>query len=301
MSVQSVERPRKSYQRIGIKPLTGALGAEIEGVDLSRPLEPAVADEILRAFQEHLVIYFRDQKPLTPEQHIQFAGLFGALQPIPHIFSIDGYPQVQKVLRETDDKRRVVGGAWHNDSTFMDTPPTAVIMRAIDIPEVGGDTLFTNLYRAYETLSPKMREIIDGLDAIHSGKKLFGTGANQKTVMMKTMDTDEGDRETVHPVVPRHPVTGRKHLFVNTVFTQRIDGMTEEESRPLLGYLYEHAALPEFTCRVRWENNMVLVWDNRAAYHRAVPDYAGHRRYLERVTTGGVGVLNRLEFNSPSV
>ena len=278
------------YQNIRVMPLTGALGAEISGVDLARPLSGAVKSEILRAFRDHLVIYFRNQKPLQPEQHIGFAKLFGELQPIPHIFSIDGYPEIQKVERLGDDTRLVVGGGWHNDSTFMETPPTAVVMRAVDVPEYGGDTLFANLYLACESLSEEMKKILGKLKAVHSAKLLFGTGADQSRVMMKTMDPEEGDREVIHPVIAAHPVTGRGHLFINAVYTRRFDGMTMEESRPLLDYLYQHAGSPQFTCRVRWENNMVLVWDNRAAYHRAVPDYSGQYRYLERVTVGGVGV-----------
>ena len=283
-------QPVSEYKSIKVRPLTGALGAEVVGVDLTQPLAAAVKDEILRAFHDHLVIYFRDQKPLQPQQHIGFAQLFGELQPIPHIFSIDNYPDIQKVERTEDDNRLVVGGGWHNDSTFMDTPPTAVVMRAVDVPDYGGDTLFANLYLAYDSLSDGMKSLLQGLRAVHSAKLLFGTGADQSRVMMKTMDTAEGDREVVHPVVAKHPVSGRNHLFINLVYTRRFEGMSEEESRPLLNYLCEHAGLPQFTCRVRWQENMVLVWDNRAAYHRAVPDYAGQYRYLERVTVGGAGV-----------
>jgi alpha-ketoglutarate-dependent taurine dioxygenase len=276
-----------AYRILTVRPLTGALGAQLSGVDLSKPLSAAAQEEIRRALYDHLVIYFHDQPGFTRERHLELARMFGALQRIPHIFSVDGYPDVQIVRREPGESRRYVGEGFHADSTFMTTPPTTVTMHCIEAPEVGGDTVFANLQLAYETLSPGMQKLLGGLRAVHSASRLFGSqGADPSQVMMKKMAVAEGDAEVTHPVVRTHPGSGRKGLFVHSAYTQRIDGLTPEESAPLLQFLYQHAARIEFTCRVRWRKHMVLVWDNRSTHHSAIGDYDA-LRYIERVTTGG--------------
>lgn len=274
------------YKRIQVLPLTGALGAEIRGVDLTRPLDEETREEVLAAFHRHLVIYFQGQAGLTPEQHIAFARIFGPLQLIPHIKSIEGYPDVQIVRRAPEEKTLYIGEGFHADSTFLATPPTTVTMRAVDVPPYGGDTAFVNMYLAYESLSPGMRKLLSGLNGVHSAAKVFGSQADQSRFTMKVMDPEEGDREVIHPLVRTHPATGRKSLFINRTYLIRIDGLTEEESKPLLDYLRVHSAMIAFTCRVRWQNDMVLVWDNRCTHHSAIGDYNTYR-YLERVTTGG--------------
>jgi taurine dioxygenase len=274
------------YRHIEVLPENGAVLAEIRGVDLSKPISDEVRKELLRAFAENLVIYIRGQRGMTREQHIAFAELFGPLQRIPHIFSVEGYPDVQIVERTPDDSRRVVGEGFHNDSTFMPTPPTAVVMRAVDVPEFGGDTAFANLYLAYETLSEPMRAFADKLVGVNSAARLFGTGVDQSRVMMKQMDTREGDAEVEHPIVCVHPRTGLKHLFLNPVYTRRLKGFSETESQLILGFFHDHIKSMAFTGRVRWETGTVLVWDNWAAQHSAIADYQGKYRYLERVTTG---------------
>lgn len=276
------------YRHIEVKPINGAVGAEICGADLTRPLTPEVWSEIDRAFAENLVVYFRGQKNFSRENHIEFAQHFGPLQKIPHIFSVDGYPDVQIVERLADDQRRVVGEGFHNDSTFMKTPPTTVTMHAKNVPAYGGDTAFANLYLAYETLSPAMQAFCETLIGVNSAKVLFGTGADQKRVMMKTMDTAEGDAEVEHPIVCVHPRTGLKHLFLNLVYTRSLKGYTEKESRLILDFLHSHISSMAFTGRVRWENGTVLIWDNWAVHHSAIADYQGQYRYMERVTTGGL-------------
>ena len=276
------------YNHIEVLPLNGAVAAEIRGADITKPLTEEVWSEIERAFSENLVVYFRGQEGFTRDNHLEFAQRFGKLQKIPHIFSVDGYPDVQIVERLADDNRRVVGEGFHNDSTFMDTPPTSVIMHAIDVPDYGGDTAFSNLYLAYETLSPSMQSFVETLTGINTASALFGTGANQKTVMMKDMKTEEGDREVEHPLVCVHPRTGLKHLFLNLVYTRRLKGFSEKESRLILDFLHNHIASMAFTGRVSWENGTVLIWDNWAAHHSAIADYQGKYRYMERATTGGV-------------
>jgi alpha-ketoglutarate-dependent taurine dioxygenase len=276
-----------AYKILRIRPLTGALGAEISGVDLSKPLSAAAREEIKRALYDHLVIYLHDQEGFSRDLHLEFAQMFGKLQKIPHIFSVEGYPDVQMVRREPGESRRYVGEGFHIDSTFLRTPPTTVTMHCINAPEVGGDTAFANLQLAYDTLSPAMKTFVDSLRAVHSASRLFGSKARDPAnVMMKDMAVAEGDMEVTHPVVRTHPGSGRKGLFVHAAYTQRLEGFEEQESQAILQFLYNHAARLEFTCRVRWRPNMVLVWDNRCVYHSAIGDYDA-LRYIERVTTGG--------------
>ena len=276
------------YHHIEVLPLNGAVGAEIRGADLTRPLPPEIWSEIDRAFAENLVVYFRNQEGFSREHHLDFAQHFGPLQKIPHIFSVDGYPDVQIVERLADDTRMVVGEGLHNDSTFMKMPPTTVTMHSIDVPDFGGDTAFANLYLAFETLSPAMQAFCEGLIGVNSAKVLFGTGADQKRVMMKDMDVSQGDAEVEHPIVCVHPRTRLKHLFLNLVYTRRLKGFSEKESRLILDFLHQHIASMAFTGRVRWEKGTVLIWDNWAAHHSAIADYQGKYRYMERVTTGGL-------------
>jgi alpha-ketoglutarate-dependent taurine dioxygenase len=233
------------------------------------------------------VIYFHDQEGFSRELHLEFAQMFGKLQKIPHIFSVEGYPDVQMVRREPGESRRYVGEGFHIDSTFLRTPPTTVTMHCINAPEVGGDTAFANLQLAYDTLSAAMKTFVGGLRAVHSASRLFGSKARDPgNVMMKDMAVAEGDMEVTHPVVRTHPGSGRKGLFVHAAYTQRLEGFEEQESQAILQFLHNHAARLEFTCRVRWRPNMVLVWDNRCVYHSAIGDYDA-LRYIERVTTGG--------------
>jgi len=276
------------FRKIEVLPLTGAIGAEIRGVELARPLDAETQDEIRVAFRDYLVIYFPDQK-LTNEQHVAFAATFGPVINLPQIFALPECPQLQLVKREAEAKGAVVGGGWHTDSTFLERPPLAVVMRAIDVPAYGGDTAFANMYLAYETLSPKLQEILGGFRAVHSGTRIFGSRRPNilRSFTQPQGITEEGDREVIHPVVCTHPATGRKHLYVNANFTQRFEGMSEAESAPLLHYLYEHCAKMEFTCRVRWRNDQMLIWDNRATFHRAIADYDGSFRYLLRATIEG--------------
>jgi taurine dioxygenase len=279
--------------RISVRPLTGVLGAEIGGVDLREPLDDATFEQIHRAFDEHLVVYFPDQ-PINDDQHVAFSRRFGEVIRVPQLLSVDGHDEVQIIRREASDTGRVVGENWHVDSTYMDNPPGAVIMRAVEVPEVGGDTGFLNMYAIYESFSEPFRAMLDGLKVVHSATRIFGSAyqAQKKRftagATRSDLDVAEGDREVVHPLVCTHPRTGRKFLYVNGVYAQRIEGWTDAESRPLLEYLYQQILLRfDLSCRVRWQKNQVLIWDNRASMHRAVPDYAGKFRYMLRTTIAG--------------
>lgn len=269
-------------------PLAGAIGAEIAGVDLSRPLDNVRWAAVHQAFLDHQVIFFRDQT-LTPDQLKAFARRFGELDIHPQYKPIDGHPEVLEFLKDVDATKNV-GGIWHSDVTFYERPALGSMLYALEIPVFGGDTMFANQYLAYETLSDGLKRLLGGLKAVHSDGFQSSPEAqaayNEKSSTKLYNPTTE-PTENVHPVVRTHPETGRKALYVNPVFTVRFDGMTAEESKPLLDHLCRHAVRPEFTCRFRWSQGAVAMWDNRCTQHFAINDYNGHRRRMHRVTVRG--------------
>jgi alpha-ketoglutarate-dependent taurine dioxygenase len=280
------------FRRIQVRPMNSTIGAEIRGVDLSRPLDEESWQEVRQAFSDYLVVYFPDQ-PITHAQHLAFSERLGSLMAMPQLHSVEGYESIHIIKRDADDISRVIGESWHADSTYFESPPAAVVMRAVTVPEFGGDTGFLSLYAAYETLSPKLRSILDTLNVVHSATRIYGSAyhAQKKKFSANNakvdLDIEAGDREQIHPAVCTHPVSGRRFLYVNQVYVQRFEGMTELESQPLLRFLYEHCARFENTCRVRWQKDQVLIWDNRAAMHKAIPDYIGRARYMTRTTIAG--------------
>jgi len=280
-----------SYQSITVQPVAGSLGAEVSGVDLAAPLSNAASAEIRRAFTENLVLFFRDQR-LTPEQHLAFSGLFGRLCRMPYITHMEDYPDIIAVLKEADERKvSTFGNAWHSDFSFLEEPPLGSILYAREVPSHGGDTLFANMYEAYEALSEGVKRMLLGLKAMHSGKP-YGQGGLPKDLKTSRSigierNNPEADREVAHPVVRLHPESGRKALFVNAIYTTRFEDMSEAESRPLLDFLFEHAQRPEFACRFRWAEGSLAVWDNRCTLHYAVNDYDGSRRLMHRTTVAG--------------
>jgi taurine dioxygenase len=280
------------YRSIIVKPVSGALGAVIEGVDLGGDLDDRTGSGIHRALLDHCVIFFRDQH-LTPQQQIAFARRFGTLNVHQFVGAMDDHPELIVVAKNADDKRNF-GGGWHTDASYLEQPTLGTVLYAKEVPPYGGDTLFANMYLAYETLSPGLRRLLDGARAIHTARHVYGTAVpsdytdrNQLKAMRIVRGSPEADKETAHPVVRTHPETGRKCLFVNRDFTVRFEDMTSEESRPLLEYLFAHCARPEFTCRFRWEPNSVAFWDNRCVQHYALNDYDGKRRIMHRVAIDG--------------
>jgi len=282
-----------TYSRIGVQRVAGALGAEISGVDLSKPLDNETFAEVHRAFLENLVIFFHDQH-LTPGQQMAFGRRFGELDVHPFAKGMDGCPEVLPIIKEADDHAGNFGGTWHSDVTFYEKPALGSILYGREIPAYGGDTLFANMYMAYETLSEGMQRLLDGLVAVHNASKAYGLkdsrtvsrhGAGSRSMQVRA--GEDAEKETEHPVIRTHPETGRRALFVNHVFTQRFKGWTREESEPLLEYLYRHAVRPEFTCRFRWRKDSIAFWDNRCTQHHALNDYHGQRREVHRVTVCG--------------
>jgi alpha-ketoglutarate-dependent taurine dioxygenase len=282
----------RNYKNFTVKPLTGVLGAEIVGLDLRKQLESSVWDEIHQAFADHQVIVFPNQE-LSHEQHENFATGFGEVIKLQLLHSVEGHDNIQVIRRLPGDTGKVVGENWHADSTYFDTPPKAVVMRAVDVPEFGGDTAFLSMTAAYDALSPAFKEHIVSLNVVHSGTRIFGSAylaQNRRynsTNVKFERSVEEGDREVIHPLVCTNQYNGRKYLYLSKNYSQRFDGFTNEESAPILNYLYEHCARYDFTCRIRWKKDQILVWDNSTTMHRAVPDYAGKNRLMTRVTIAG--------------
>ena len=276
--------------RVTIRPVAPACGAEVTGIDLRDPSTETMA-VMTRAVADHAVLFVRDQH-LTTEQQVELTRRFGTILRVPYISHLAEHPDVVAVLKEADERNiATFGGTWHSDFSFLDEPPSLTLLYALELPDVGGDTLWSSQYAAYETLSTGMRRLLDPLHAIHTawphGTKGPDVSAAVSRSVVMTRNDPSADREVVHPVVRVHPVTGRKALFVNPVYTQRFEDMTAEESRPLLQQLVDHATRAELTCRLRWTPGTLAIWDNRCLLHLAINDYDGSRRLLHRTTVVG--------------
>src|SRR6267143_5317747 len=266
--------------RLEVDPLPGAPRAPLSrGHPRARPAD-ATIKEIRPALLDHCVIFFRDQA-CDAEQHKRLARRFGEIFVHPNYAGIQADPEIVMIRREPGDTR-VVGEDWHTDTTMMATPPMGAILYAIEVPPYGGDTLFANQYRAYETLSDGMKRLLNGLRAIHSDRLVAGPKANANAGRTTKARDDDAWRETIstHPIVTTHPETGRPVLFVNYSYTVGIEGLTDEESRPLLDFLMAHGHRPEFTCRFRWTKGAVAFWDNRCVKHLAINDAGPYRRLM---------------------
>ena len=284
-------RPMPEFRRIGIEPITGAAGCEITGVDISRPLEPDVLSEVMLAFQHFLVIMFRGQT-LTPEQHKAFSLYFGDLTELPQAPIFPGHPDMQEVRREADEPVTVVPFTqFHTDSPFLPRPPLCICMHAHDVPLYGGDTAFSNMYLAYETLSDGLKETLDRLQVVYSGKAIWANNAKlDKDKQLRLRDGHsftEEQLENIHPAVRRHPVTGRKALYVTGSYFKCFVGWSEEDSRGLLTYLQSLPHRLQHQCRIRWRVGTFIVWDNRFTQHCGIHDYDNERRHLVRTTVIG--------------
>jgi taurine dioxygenase len=276
-----------AYETVKVRKLTGGCGAEVLGIDL-KAMSNRQWDEVQAAFAEHGVIFFRDQT-LTPEQHLDFARRWAPIDVNRFFTAVEGYPEIAEVRKEPEQKGNI-GGGWHTDHSYDLAPAMGSILYAREVPETGGDTLFASMYAAYDALSGGLKETLERLQALHSSRHVFGVEAyaGRGDLKGRYLNPKAATQDAIHPVVVRHPGTGRKALYVNPGFTVRFVGWTDEESRPLLHYLYQHAARPEFSYRFQWREGSLAFWDNRCTWHYALNDYHGHRRLMHRITVEGV-------------
>lgn len=288
------------YRHIEAQPLAAAMGAEICGVDVTR-LTDEQAEEIRQALFRHKMIFFRRQK-LTHAQHEAFSLHFGQFAEDAYTQGVPGHRNVHPLIKEAEDPSKMVfGEGWHTDSPFLPEPPAMTLLRSVEVPPIGGDTTWANSALAYSMLSDTYREMIQGLKArfslrdvlkaVHEAVEVsdspIGRLATTRDSERLSDDLRRKIRGNAHPLVRTHPVTGEKALYVDSSYAIGIEGMTTEESTPIIRFLSEHLTQPAFTCRLRWEPDMLVLWDNRLCVHQAYNDYQGHRRELYRTTVAG--------------
>jgi taurine dioxygenase len=278
------------YEHITVTPLAGALGAQIGGVDLATDLHgergAAITAEIRRAWLDHLVVIFRGQAKLDNDGFVAFAKTIGTPVEYPFVRGFDTHPEiiaVKKLPHETTN----FGGIWHSDTAYLAQPPMATMLIAREIPPVGGDTMFANQYLAYEALSSAMRDLLASLRGVNTSALADVSKTREDRRKDAGGPSADALYEAVHPVVRTHPETGREALYVNIAHTARFEGMTDDESRGLLQFLFAHQVRAEFTMRFTWEVGSVALWDNRCAMHNPMNDYHGHLRVMHRITLAG--------------
>ena len=277
-----------STSRIKVEPTSGALGAEIAGVDLAAGVDDATFAEIHAAWLDHQVIFFRDQR-IAPAQFEAFAERFGELDVYPFMEPLPGHPNVIPIIKEKDTKFNF-GGGWHSDMSYQEKPCKATLLYALEVPVRGGDTLYANMTAAYDALSSGMQALLADLRAVFTASKVHGAkglykNADHPMDMKKNAEKEEARH--LHPVVRTHPETGRKALYLDLPHVEGLEGMHLHESLPLMTFLYQHATQPQFTTRFRWRVGSLAVWDNRCVQHYALNDYAGQRREMNRMTIQG--------------
>lgn len=269
-----------------INPTSGSMGVEIHNVDLSNELSDSLFSEIRETFIEHGLIFFRDQE-LTPDDHLRFAKRWGEININRFFAKVEGYDQIAEVKKDPDQKINI-GGAWHTDHSYDQIPAMGSILLAKETPKIGGDTLFANMYRAYETLSNGMKKTLENMKACHSSRHVFGAHTGYAEASNQRISNPElATQDAIHPVIITHPESKRKALYVNPEFTVNFEGWTVEESKPLLDYLAEHTTQQENTTRFQWKPGSIAFWDNRCTWHFALNDYPGETRLMHRITVEG--------------
>lgn len=265
-----------------ITPLTTAVGAEIQGVNIAEPLDVSIIDEVYQALLEYVVIFFLEQD-LTPQDHVRFAAQFGTLDCPHHVYpQVEGFAEIVKL--EHDSERPPDNNDWHSDLTFCQNPPFASILHAVEVPAVGGDTLWASMVAAYAGLPSSIQQQLEPLYAVHDMGSFRNQALGRNHDIAALNETLAKTGSVVHKVVKQHPATGRPILYVNQAFTRHIVGMTTHDSDRLLHYLYSHVSRPECQVRFRWHNRAVAMWDNHASQHYAVADYFPAYRCMHRVT-----------------
>ena len=271
--------------QLEVRPLSRAVGAEILGINLLNPVSDAQIAEIRKIWLQHSVVFFREQ-PLEPGAFQAFAQRFGEIIEYPFVKGLPDFPLIVPVLKLPHEKHNF-GGVWHTDTTYLQEPPMATMLIARELPPVGGDTLFASNYSAFEGLSPALQDTLRTLKGVNSSAKAAVTHSREDRLADSATDKGRSELNSEHPVVRTHPETGREALYVNPGHTVRFAGWTEEESAPLLNYLFEQQVKPEYTCRFVWRPGSIAFWDNRCALHNPINDYHGHKRLLHRITLKG--------------
>lgn len=278
-----------------ISPITGAIGAEVSGIDLGNPISEPLANTLRMLLARHQVIFFRDQH-LDIEQQKALTAAFGRSMTLPYVKPMNAEPTVIRVYRSADETGGVFGGDWHTDFSFLEHPPAGSVLNAVTIPAFGGDTMWASQAAAWDALPKNLQDLLLGRDAIHVGKP-YGvkwapplaeqTGAGKGAGIVMARGDPSADEERRHPSVLQNPLTGRRMLFLNPTYVTRLDGLSEAESRPFLEQIQLHATRPEFCCRYRWSAGTIAVWDNLSTQHYAVNDYQGRERLMTRTTFQG--------------
>ncbi len=272
---------------IEVRPIAGAVGAELHGVDLAQHLPDQTIADIRAALGQWGVVFFREQR-LSEAQHIALAERFGKININRFFRAVEGWPQIAEVRKEPEQKTNI-GGGWHTDHSYDQIPALGSMLYAREVPAFGGDTMFASMYAAYDALSDGLKHTLGGLRAVHSSRHVFGRAATRDGDG-RLGNPDAATQDAIHPVVITHPETGRKALYVNPGFTIHFEGWTADESRGLLETLYRHAMRPEFSCRFAWRDGSLALWDNRSTWHLAINDYHGQRRLMHRITIEGVAL-----------
>ena len=278
-----------SSHRLEIEPAAGALGADVRGIDLTGEYDDEALAALRQSIVDHLVVFLPDQ-PMSLDDLERLTDRLGGRDVTPFVRPLDDRPYVIRVIKEPDDELNFAN-AWHTDLSYLPAPPAFTLLHAWDVPDHGGDTLWSNQYLAFDTLSDGLKHTLRGLRAVHSAGMAYGTGGYLDSVKDKTSMAIEPSKDAyaqqTHPVVTRHPESGRAALYVNPVYTTRFEGWSAAESQPLLGHLYRHAVNENFTCRLRWRRHTLAIWDNRCCQHNALNDYQGVRREMYRTSVRG--------------
>ncbi|MAT95332.1 MAG: taurine dioxygenase [Halioglobus sp.] len=267
-----------------VTPIAGALGAEIRGIDLREELQPQQAAQIRRLLVEHQVIFFRDQD-IAPARQKALALTFGPLQTHPAYDTVPGFPEI--TILESTAQRPTKIEAWHSDMTFRRHPPMGTVLRSVVVPPRGGDTLWASMTAAYDGLSAPLRRLLEGLEAVHDFSHGFRESLAEPGGRERLAEAVAANPPVRHPVIRTHPESGKKVLFVNSLFTTHIEGLPRPESDALLDFLFTHVSTAEYSCRFRWEPHSIAIWDNRSTQHKPVNDYFPAHRMLHRITIDG--------------
>jgi len=268
-----------------VRRIAGALGAEIHGIDLSQPLAADAAAAIRAVWLDYGVVFFRDQS-LDSSGFMRFAQVIGTPIEYPFVRGLPEFPHIIEV-KKLEHERTNFGGMWHTDTTYLDCPPSATMLLAREVPPYGGDTEFASMTAAYEALSDGLKKTLSDLRGVNSSAKADVTKSREDRIASDGRADARKEYAAEHPVVRTHPETGRKALYVNGGHTVRFAGWTEEESAPLLSFLFRHQSRAEFTCRFVWQAGSLALWDNRCTQHNPINDYHGFRRIMHRITLAG--------------